>query len=186
LNPRELVLVDLPDKEERVRGWLADLDGPVELMVGNIMYDEKVVALEPFDVLWCTGVLYHNPEQLRMVRQLYDFVAPGGVLVIESATARRGVLRDENCVEIWHDVSKATRRRFHVSTNITHLPSRRAIQSWLKMVGFDNISLSDCHRRVTRGLAADRAAFIARRPKEGLVGTYYTRVGLNYEIGKAL
>src|SRR3989442_11286959 len=34
--------------------------------------------LEPFDVVWCTGVLYHNPEQLRMVRRLSDLLKPGG------------------------------------------------------------------------------------------------------------
>ena len=33
--------------------------------------------------MWCTGVLYHNPEQLRFVRQLFDLTAPGGHLVLE-------------------------------------------------------------------------------------------------------
>jgi len=94
LSPQRLVLVDLPDKEERVRRWMEPLNAPtLELVIGNIMYDDACSTLGEFDIVWCTGVLYHNPEQLRMVRRLYDFVRPGGLLAIESATARRGRLR---------------------------------------------------------------------------------------------
>ena len=186
LPPEELVLVDLPDKEERVRSWLPALNSrAIKLIIGNIMYDETCESLRAFDVVWCTGVLYHNPEQLRMVRRLYDLVRPGGVLVIESATARRGRLRNENCVELWHGESKALHRRHHVSQNITHLPSRHAIRSWLEIVGFEYIEQSGCHRAVSRSLAANRAAFIARRPLEDASRGYYAAAGLNYDIGKA-
>lgn len=164
LQPERLVLIDLPNQEEHVRAWLKQLDAPnVELLIGNFMHDPRIAGLEPFDVIWCTGVLYHNPEQLRMVRRLFDLTVRGGVLVLESATARRAALRNEICVEIWHRVDKAEHRRRHVSTNVTHLPSRRALAAWLAMVGFEDIRLSPCHRRVSRALAMDRAAFIARR-----------------------
>ena len=186
LRPDVLVLVDLPDKEARVRQWLAELDATsIELIIANIMYDEKCAALDPFDVVWCTGVLYHNPEQLRMVKRLFDFTRRGGVLVIESATARRRHLRDENCVEIWHGVSKSTHSAYHVSVNITHLPSKRAILSWLRMVGFGDIRSSDCLRRILRRLGRDRAAFIAQRPEHDVTATYYSIAGLDYEIGRA-
>ncbi|MBT7665825.1 MAG: hypothetical protein HN608_12970, partial [Rhodospirillaceae bacterium] len=45
--------------------------------------------LLPFDLIWCTGVLYHNPEQLRMIARLFDWTAAGGHLVLETATAPR-------------------------------------------------------------------------------------------------
>lgn len=186
LNPERLVLVDLPDKQERIQGWINQLPADkVELIIGNIMYDDQARILEPFDVVWCTGVLYHNPEQLRMIRQLFDFVKPGGLLVIESATARRHGLRDEACVEIWHNVEKSVMRRYHVSTNVTHLPSRRAIHAWLEMVGFADVRLSLCHRRVTRRLGQHRAAFIARRPEVDQSCGYYSIAGLNYDVGNA-
>lgn len=186
LDPEKLVLVDLPDKQERIQGWITQLPADkVELIIGNIMYDDQARNFEPFDVVWCTGVLYHNPEQLRMIRQLFDFVKPGGVLVIESATARRRGTRDENCVEIWQGVDKATMQRHHVSTNITHLPSRRAIQAWLEMVGFVDVQASNCHRKITRRLGRNRAAFIARRPEIDRTHGYYASVGLNYDIGNA-
>ena len=186
LNPQRLVLVDLPDKQERIQTWIAQLPSDrVELIIGNIMYDDQARNLESFDVVWCTGVLYHNPEQLRMIRQLFDFVKPGGFLVIESATARRRGLRDKACVEIWHGIEKSIMRRHHVSTNITHLPSRRAINAWLEMVGFAEVRLSSCHRKVTRRLGEDRAAFIARRPEVDRPRCYYSIAGLNYDVGKA-
>jgi len=185
LNPDLLVLVDLPDKEKEVRQWLGALGAPnVELIIANIMYDEACAILEPFDVVWCTGVLYHNPEQLRMVKRLFDFVRKGGILVIESATARRRHLRDENCVEIWYRVPKATHSAHHVSVNVTHLPSKRALLSWLGMVGFENIRSSDCLRRVLRKLGRDRAAFIAQRPEHDVKAAYYAIAGHDYEIGK--
>lgn len=186
LNPDVLVLVDLPDKEARVRQWCAELGAPnIELIIANIMYDEGCAALEPFDVVWCTGVLYHNPEQLRMIKRLFDFTRRGGVLVIESATARRRQLLDENCVEIWYGVPKATHSAHHVSVNVTHLPSKRAIMSWLGMVGFEDIRSSDCLRRVLRKLGRDRAAFIAQRPEHDVNAAYYAIAGLDYQIGKA-
>lgn len=185
LGPQRMTLVDLPDKEVRVRKWMQDLNISAELIVGNVMYDDECMALGQFEVVWCTGVLYHNPEQLRMVRRLYDLVAPGGFLVIESATARRRATRDENCVEIWHNIDKSVHRANHVSKNVTHLPSRKAIAAWLQMVGFEAIQTSACHRAVTRGLAADRAAFIAQRPLQEKTAGYYSFIGLNYDIGKA-
>ncbi|MBF0284863.1 MAG: methyltransferase domain-containing protein [Magnetococcales bacterium] len=185
-EPEELILADLPDKEARVRQWLGEIDDPrIRLIIGNVMYDDAVESLPPFDLVWCTGVLYHNPEQLRMLRRLHDFLKPGGVLVLESATARRLFTRHANCVEIWHNEEKAVHRRHHVSQNVTHLPSRRAIASWLEMIGFVEVKTSRCHRKISPGLAATRAAFIARRPLTEARGTYYTHVELNYVIGKA-
>src|SRR5262245_17997209 len=70
-------------------------------------------------------VLYHNPEQLRMIRRLWDLLKPGGVLVLESAVTRRRALLGENCVEIISPPSEAVMKKYHLSLNITHLPSSR-------------------------------------------------------------
>ncbi|MGE3147545.1 MAG: methyltransferase domain-containing protein [Pseudorhodoplanes sp.] len=185
LGAEKLVLVELPSQKERLESWLPSIKATsTEVLYTNFMYDRQFEAMEPFDLIWCTGVLYHNPEQLRFVRQLFDLVAPDGLLVLETATARRRVLRNENCVEIWYPVDKDKGNAVHLSANITHVPSARAVGSWLEMVGFDRIEKSDCHRRVLRSLAATRVAFIARRPVEPKVGTYYNRVAA-YPVGRA-
>ena len=175
LEPERLVLVDLPAMAPQSQAWLPALDAArVEYISANVMYSPEVDRLEPFDCVWCTGVLYHNPEQLRMIRRLYDMLVPGGVLALESATARARGLRDANCVQIVYPPSPALKRKYRISANITHLPSARAIESWLAMVGFAHITPSGCHRRVSRALARARAAYLATRPVGGEAGRYYT------------
>jgi SAM-dependent methyltransferase len=186
LRPEKFVLVDLPNQEGRVRGWLPSLKcEAAELVVGNIMYDGQFDRLEPFDLIWCTGVLYHNPEQLRFVRKMFDLTAPGGILVLETATARRPRTRNENCVEIWYPPNKTEGRAYHVSTNVTHLPSAKAVHAWIQMIGYDEIQKSACHRAVGRGLAADRVAYIGRRPFGDVASVYYGHVGHDFPVGRA-
>jgi len=188
LDPKLLTLLDLPRLEASNRAWLSRIDSSrIEYVSANVMYSAVVSRLEPFDVVWCTGVLYHNPEQLRMVRKLSDLLKPGGVLVLESATTRRPRLRAANCVEVLYPPSEKVKRKYHVSMNITHLPSARAIESWLAMVGLERIVHARCHRRVSRDLALARAAFLATRPLAPRPALYYALAGdEGYEIGKAL
>ena len=188
LDPERLTLLDLPRLEASNRAWLSRIDSSrTEYLSANVMYSTVVGRLEPFDVVWCTGVLYHNPEQLRMVRRLSDLLKPGGVLVLESATTRRLRLRAENCVEVLYPPSEKVKRKYHVSLNITHLPSARAIESWLAMMGLERIVRARCHRRVSRDLALARAAYLATRPLAPRPALYYALAGDDgYELGKAL
>lgn len=186
LQPKWVTLVDLPNQKPAIEKWLPSLQrAPNEIVFGNLMFDSTFNTIETFDLIWCTGVLYHNPEQLRLIRQLFDLTAPGGLLVIETATARRPRTRNENCVEIWYPPDRAASRASHVSTNVTHLPSAKAVLSWLQMIGFSEIDTSACHRRVTRALAADRIAYIAKRPADGQPGIYYGHAGHEFHIGSA-
>ena len=78
-----------------------------------------------FDLIYFTGVLYHNPEQLRFIQKLYDKLNYGGVLVLESATTRKRKLINENVVEI-HDKSQIDELQGDAGTlvifdtNVTH------------------------------------------------------------------
>jgi hypothetical protein len=188
LDPERLTLLDLPRLEASNRVWLDRIGSSrIAYVSANLMCSEAVSRLEPFDVVWCTGVLYHNPEQLRMVRRVADLVKPGGVLVLESATTRRSRLRAANCVEVLYPPSEKSKRKHHVSMNITHLPSARAIESWLGMVGLERVVRASCHCRVFGDLALARAAFLATRPLAARPTLYYALAeGEGYEIGKAL
>lgn len=157
LNPEVLVLLDQKGRA------LPVLDDPrVTFRYGDFLdYDYEPY---PYDVIWCTGVLYHVKEQYRMIRKLYDLLMPLGTLVLESATIRDPWLRNKNVVQILYPPSERVKQRWHLSLNVTHLPSRRAIESWLQMVGFTRIERSDCHLRTSRALARDRAAYLATKP----------------------
>jgi hypothetical protein len=187
LNCNKLSLVDLPDKKAGLLKLLKDIDDDcLELIIGNIMYDDNAFKQEPYDLIWCTGVLYHNPEQLRMICLLRQKLNPGGVLVLESATARRTNNRSQACVEIWHHESDKAHRKHHVSRNVTHLPSSSAIEAWLNLAGFEDILKSKCHKKVSYKLNATRAAFIARKSFNVESESYYSHTDLNYVIGKSL
>jgi SAM-dependent methyltransferase len=188
LGADRLILADLPHAREVLETALSkrSLLDAVELRYGNIMYDKVLEDVLPFDVIWCTGVLYHNPEQLRMIVRLYDWLAPDGLLVLETATARRFLDRDRAVVEIWHDVPRRVHVRCHVSPNVTHLPSRAAISAWLAMAGFADIEHSPCHRQQSFSLSRNRAAFVCRRPVLEAGATYYVKTRENFPVGRSL
>jgi len=188
LKPDVLTLIDLPRMKDVNEKWLHDIDASnIQYISANLMYSAVVETLEPYDCIWCTGVLYHNPEQLRMVKKLYDLLKPGGVLVLESATARTPRLRNANCIEIIYPPSETFKKKYHISMNVTHLPSARAIASWLGMVGFQNIVRSSCHRKASWALSRTRAAFLSTKLLQPAVGIYYGLKGdEGFVIGKAL
>jgi SAM-dependent methyltransferase len=157
LEPEELVLLDLPEKDELVRSWLPEIGA--RYVSGNLLYLDpgKRAALGSFDLVWCLGVLYHNAEQLRLVRRLFELTRTGGLAVVESSTTRDRRLADKNVVEIhWPDTYRGER-------TITHHPSRRAIKSWLEMAGFADVRIEDVYSRYT---GWQRAVVTGVRPAE--------------------
>ena len=172
LEPHELVTIDLAEKAEEVASWLSEV--PVARHAeGNLLYmDERERGeLGRFELVWCLGVLYHNAEQLRLLRRLYELTAEGGLVVVESSTTRSRILGRRNVVELhWPETYRSV-------PTITHLPSRRAIASWLEMVGFGDVRIRDVY---SRGLSRQRAVLTGRRAR----GSAYAGYGL-YEAGTA-
>lgn len=157
LDPSELVLLDLPEKDELVESWLGEVGG--RYLSGNLLYmgREELAALGTFDLVWCLGVVYHNVEQLRLLRRLFHLTRTNGMVVIESSTTRDRRLADRNVVEIhWPHTYRGER-------TITHHPSRLALRSWLEMVGFADVRIEDVYSRHT---AWQRAVVTGVRPAE--------------------
>jgi SAM-dependent methyltransferase len=166
LAPSRLVLIDLPDKRNLVNTWLPEIPVPTTLVEGNLLYlpEENTRELGQFDLVWCLGVLYHNAEQLRLLRMLFKLCRPGGKVVVESATTRNRKLQNLNVVEIhWPSF-------YRDLPTITHMPSRLAIKSWLEMVGFSNVTIHDLY---SRGLAKYRAVLSGVRDQDAKPYTGY-------------
>jgi 2-polyprenyl-3-methyl-5-hydroxy-6-metoxy-1,4-benzoquinol methylase len=182
LNPTELVMIDLPEKREVVNQWLTNVTCPKQYIEANFMYmtPEEYTALGQFDVIWCTGVLYHNPEQLRMLRRLNKFLKPGGFLVIESATLRGSAeLQAGNFVQIYFPET------YRNTGTVTHLPTAGAIKSWLMMAGYEHIVDSRCYEVENRDLIGQRYACVCQKLSEDSSPVYYGKSGLNtpYRFG---
>jgi len=160
LEPSELVLVELPEKRNLVRTWLPTVQKrcPTTYVEANLLYisRQELGVLGQFELVWCLGVIYHNAEQLRLLRRLFNLTATGGTLVLESSTTRDRRLTELNVVEIhWPTPYRDTQ-------NITHHPSRRALQSWLEMAGFTDVELRDIY---SSELSWQRAVITAMRPQ---------------------
>ena len=182
LGADELVLVDLPEKTPLVRTWLPDLEArhPVRYEEANILYlsDAQRKELDTFDLVWCLGVVYHNLEQLRLLRRLYDLCRDGGRVVVESSTARARLLRNRNVVELhWPEP-------FNGVPTVTHLPSRQALKSWLEMVGFVDVEICDVY---SREVSRNRALLTGRKVADTPAFLSYGATGLNpaYRAGDA-
>lgn len=189
LKPSKLTLIDLPDKKKEINNWIKKIDSSnVKIYYENIMYEDSIINESPFDLIWCTGVLYHNPEQLRFLKRLYNVLKPGGTLIIETATSRKiGLNNKIGVVEIWDNIDKNTKKKYHISQNISHLPNKAAVKTWLKQVGFSEIMDSKCFKNNPL-LSLKRVGFLATKPLNEVLKketTYYNIADLNYKIGES-
>jgi 2-polyprenyl-3-methyl-5-hydroxy-6-metoxy-1,4-benzoquinol methylase len=155
LEPRELVTIDLPEKVETVSSWLPEVPAARHIEANVLHLGERERAeLGRFDIVWCLGVVYHNVEQLRLLRRLYEMTADNGIVVVESATTRSRIIAGRNLVELhWPEPYRGV-------PTITHLPTRRALASWMEMVGFAEVRIRDVY---SRGLSWQRAVLTGRR-----------------------
>jgi 2-polyprenyl-3-methyl-5-hydroxy-6-metoxy-1,4-benzoquinol methylase len=179
LNPTELVLLDLPEKRPMIEHWFPDLQCNKTYIQGNILYltEEEMLRLGQFDLIWCLGVIYHNAEQLRLIKKLYNLCCENGKIVIESATTRNKKLEKLNVVEIhWPET-------YRKGPTITHLPSRLALKSWLEMSGFGQVNI--CHV-YSKQLSVNRAVLTGVKGAESEPYLYYQSVlNPNYAVGAA-
>jgi SAM-dependent methyltransferase len=175
LGPAELVLLDLPEKAPLVRSWLPRIGVPTRFVEGNLLYlsPDELQALGRFDLVWCLGVLYHNAEQLRLVRRLRTLAAEGGRVALETHVLAPLPLRDRNVVRVYWP------RPWGGVETITHIPSRRAVASWLEMAGFRDVDCPPILRARKRAVLTARATGTPYRS--------YTASGANpdYVAGEA-
>lgn len=181
LNPSELVLFDLPDKVDENEKWKKLLRKQDKLIIENFMYlnKEDFENLGKFDLIYFTGVLYHNPEQLRFINKLYEKLNIGGVLVLETATIRNILYRNLNMVQVWHPDT------YRETTTISHLPSKKAVVSWLEMVGFSRIIISNCYDNENFNVRKNRLALFAEKRETDSQQVYYKKQikNSNFTIG---
>lgn len=180
-NPQEIIFVDLPEKNQDL-DWLNKISCKNKLIQKNIMYmsDEEIKKLGKFKIIYCLGVLYHNPEQLRMLKKLYNLLDIGGLLCLESAIIRdfKYKFNTDPLVRIYFP------NKYRNTRSITHLPNKKAINSWLNMAGFDRIKEIKCYNLHNPKLINQRYACIAYKSRD-INNLYYQNHNQNYIIGES-
>ena len=90
-------------------------------------------------------------------------------MVLESSVSRKLLLRNKNIVEIWYP------KTYRDTTTITHLPSKKAILSWLNMVGFSEINISNCYDAEDFNIRKKRFACLAQKKDSDEPEVYYKK-----------
>ncbi len=181
LNPSSITILDLPllqnEKHhlnkyynEFLKPNLDKLNVKSKLIFSNFNYMKKKEydELGKFDLIWCTGVLYHNPEQLKMLKKIYNLLNDGGVLVLETATTRNNKLSKQTAIEI-------------EAGGQYYFPTKKAVNLMLKMVGFSEIYQSKCFNKENYNKNNIRFAAIAKKHQDDFEGIYREK----YKYGEA-
>ena len=172
LKPTSITLIDLPilkNENHHLNDYykkflkpnLDKLNVKSNLIFANFLYmkEEEYDELGKFDLIWFTGVLYHNPEQLKMLKKLYNLLNEDGFLVMETSTTRNTKLMNHTAIEIEVEGQY-------------HFPTRKAVDLLLKMVGFSEIYQSKCFNRENYNKNNIRLAVIAQKKKNDVEGFY--------------
>ncbi len=91
---------------------------------------DDLPKLQSFDTVFSMGVLYHRKSPIDFLQQLKAQLVKGGELVLETLI----IEGDENTVLVPED-------RYAKMKNVWFIPSAKALEGWLKKVGFSNIRL---------------------------------------------
>lgn len=104
-------------------------DSRIHLMPVGI---EQLPELKAFDTVFSMGVLYHRKSPIDFLQQLKSQLKKGGQLVLETLV----VEGDEHTVLVPGE-------RYAQMRNVWFLPSVKALEHWLKRLGFTDIKTVD-------------------------------------------
>ena len=91
--------------------------------------------LNLFDVTFSMGVLYHRTSPIDHLRSLWESLAPGGQLVLETIV-----------IESFHQEVLVPEDRYAKMRNVWFIPSVPMLQLWLRRCGFKDIQVIDVAR----------------------------------------
>ena len=84
LHPSELVFSDFAADRHFHEQWEAKLGAPHHWVYGDLRLASELLALEPFDVVFFLGVLYHSAFHLPLLGMLNRVTRPGGEMLLET------------------------------------------------------------------------------------------------------
>lgn len=134
LKAKSITCVELNEKRGEIDKWWEHITVPKEIVYSDIL---KFTTERRFGLILFSGVLYHNQEQLRILRKLHTLAAPGCRLILETATTRTKALQTLNVIEVyWPEGYRRTK-------TVRFLPSKLACRSLLEMSGWKIDTTSD-------------------------------------------
>lgn len=96
--------------------------------------DARTTGLGQFDVVNCQGVLYHEPNPMQLIDELFELLAPGGLLVIETHIS----MGDDK-------IARFVEGSFWGDLSWFWLPTIPALKAMLRARGFDDFEVRDSY-----------------------------------------
>jgi len=124
IDPTVLFLLQYLAVKRYARDW------PV--WFAPLRLEQLTEAQSSFDTVFSMGVLYHRRSPLDHLQELFQLLAPGGELVLETLT----VAGDEKTVLMPAD-------RYAMMRNVFFLPSEDMLALWLARTGFEQVRVVD-------------------------------------------
>ena len=89
LRPSELVFSDFASDDHLHAKWVDSLSSPHRFVYGDLREARELLELEPFDVVFFLGVLYHSIHHLPLLGMLNRVTKPGGTMLFETTIDSR-------------------------------------------------------------------------------------------------
>jgi SAM-dependent methyltransferase len=89
LRPSELVFSDFEADRHLHEQWEGELRSPHRFVYGDLRSAQELLTLEPFDVVFFLGVLYHSAFHLPLLGMLNRTTRLGGEMLLETTTDPR-------------------------------------------------------------------------------------------------
>jgi hypothetical protein len=90
LHPSELVFSDFEADSFLHEEWAPELRCPHRFVYGDLRAARELLELEPFDLVFFLGVLYHSAHHLELLVMLNRVTKLGGTMMLESTVDARG------------------------------------------------------------------------------------------------
>ena len=89
LQPAELVFSDFPYDRYLHEKWVGELRSSHRFVYGDLRDARELLELEPFDLVFFLGVLYHSIHHLPLLAMLNRVARPGGTMLFETTIDSR-------------------------------------------------------------------------------------------------
>jgi len=89
LEPSELVFSDFAFDKHLHEPWVGDLRAPHRFVYGDLREARGLLELDPFDLVFFLGVLYHSIHHLELLAMLNRATKPGGTMLFETTVDPR-------------------------------------------------------------------------------------------------
>ena len=89
LRPSELVFSDFESDAHLHAKWVDSLGQPHRFVYGDLRESNRLLELEPFDLVFFLGVLYHSIHHLPLLGMLNRVTRPGGTMLFETSVDPR-------------------------------------------------------------------------------------------------